>query len=383
NTSLLGVEGGSVFLAPITIGGQAFNVVIDTGSSDTWLNAANLTCIDESSKAIIPTSDCKFGPSCTFSPIANLIDTENFNISYADGEFLNGDMLYENMTFAGISISQQQMGLVNYAAWDGDGISSGLVGLAYPELTNAYNGTNATKDVPGTSIPYNPLFTTLYTRNLTLPIFSLALQRAPSTAYTAAGGLLALGGIPSIHAGIIFTSTPIAITGIDSSSGANEYNYYTISISGWALAANRSAIFDVHSTGNPRYTPLLSPLPAHTVIVDSGTSLLYAPSSVVQNLATLFSPPALLNETYNLYTVDCAAEAPTFGVVVGSKVFYVNQVDLVVVVAEGVCVMGVQENGGDGAFTILGDVFLRSVLAVFDVGAGEVRFAAREFWDVT
>lgn len=382
NTSLLAVEGGSVFLAPIIIGGQAFNVVIDTGSSDTWLNAANLTCIDEYSRTRIPTSDCKFGPSYTLSPTANLISTENFNISYADGEFLNGDMLYENMTFAGISISQQHMGLVNYAAWNGDSISSGLVGLAYPTLTNAYNGTNPNKDVPGTFIPYNPLFTTLYTRNLTSPIFSLALQRAPQTASLASGGLLALGGIPSIHAGISFSSTPIAITGIDSSTGQNEYNYYTISISGWALAANRSAIFDVSSTNNPRYTPLIPPPPPSTVIVDSGTSLLYAPASVVQDLALLFSPPATLNQTLGLYTVDCAAKPPTFGVVVGTKVFFVNQIDLVVVVAQGVCVLGVQENGGDDAFTILGDVFLRNVLMVFDVGGGEVRLAAREFWGV-
>lgn len=40
------------------------------------------------------------------------------------------------------------------------------------------------------------------------------------------------------------------------------------------------------------------------------------------------------------------------------------------------CVLGVKNGYNNGPF-ILGDVFLNSVVAVFDIGAGEMRFAAR------
>ena len=47
---------------------------------------------------------------------------------------------------------------------------------------------------------------------------------------------------------------------------------------------------------------------------------------------------------------------------VGGQFFYINSLDMML------------ETG----LAVLGDVFLKNVLAVFDVGAGEMRFAARE-----
>lgn len=41
-----------------------------------------------------------------------------------------------------------------------------------------------------------------------------------------------------------------------------------------------------------------------------------------------------------------------------------------------ICLSGIQDDGG--SFGILGDVFLKNVLAVYDIGASEMRFAARE-----
>ena len=45
----------------------------------------------------------------------------------------------------------------------------------------------------------------------------------------------------------------------------------------------------------------------------------------------------------------------------------------------GTCIPGVSDAGAAG-FSILGDVFLENVLAIFDVGASEMRFAVREFY---
>lgn len=50
-----------------------------------------------------------------------------------DGEFLSGIFGYENTTLAGLTVNQT-IALVNYAAWFGDTVTSGLLGLAYPAL---------------------------------------------------------------------------------------------------------------------------------------------------------------------------------------------------------------------------------------------------------
>jgi hypothetical protein len=77
---------------------------------------------------------------------------------YGDGEFLTGSVGFETVTAGGLTVTGQEMGVVNKAAWSGDGISSGLMGLAYPRLTSVYNTTDVSKDGRNTSEPYSPFF---------------------------------------------------------------------------------------------------------------------------------------------------------------------------------------------------------------------------------
>lgn len=372
---LLSVLAGSVFLALLDAGGETFYVVVDSGSSDTWLINEEFTCVNPVNSAVIPEVQCGFGPTYTLTSTAAQIPDRNFNISYADGERLNGQMISEDLTFAGITVENQTMGLVTEAGWYGDGISSGLLGLAYSSLTNQYAGSNAADDIPGLNIPYGPLFTSMYTQNLTAPLFSIALDRDPLCSAQADGGVLAIGGIPDIPHGTAWATANISVVGIDAATGEPEYQFYAIRVNGWAVSADWSADFDVRMTGNRRKTALLG-APTRNAIVDSGTSLIYAPSSVAAGLAAAFDPPAAVSPDTGLYHVECSARVPRFGVVVQYKVFYVNALDLIIDTGLGFCVMGVQDNGG--GLTIVGDVFMRNVLTVFDVGAGQVRFSARE-----
>ena len=112
------------------------------------------------------------------------------------------------------------------------------------------------------------------------------------------------------------------------------------------------------------------------VIVDSGTTLLYAPTKVAYAVNAQFDPPAVFDQSQGAFFVDCDAKAPTFGVVIGGATFYINALDLVVYNGGGPCVSGIQDAGD--SFGILGDVFLKNVLAVYDVGASAMVFAARE-----
>ena len=105
---LISADLGQVFITNVSFGSQVFEAVIDTGSSDTWLVEAGFTCVNQTSNITVTEADCLFGsagykPDSTFTPIPD----ENFNVSYADGEYLNGIMGYDKVTFAGITIQKQ------------------------------------------------------------------------------------------------------------------------------------------------------------------------------------------------------------------------------------------------------------------------------------
>jgi hypothetical protein len=124
---------GEEFATSITIGTQKFEVIIDTGSSDTWVVEEGFECVDIATDAEEPESECAFGTPYTLDSTFSEIEGEFFNITYGDGEFLTGIFGTETVTLAGITV-HQTIALANRTGWDGDGTSSGLTGLAYPAL---------------------------------------------------------------------------------------------------------------------------------------------------------------------------------------------------------------------------------------------------------
>ena len=377
--SLFAAEGGSLFLTKITVGTpeQSLEVVVDTGSSDTWLVLANFTCLDPTTSAVLPQKSCLF-PRFFKSASSSLsvIPNTNFNISYQDGEYVNGVMVKETISVAGIVLKQQEMALATETAWYGDGYSSGLLGLAYPYLTNAYPGNNASTDDSNDYQPYNPPFTSMYEQNKTSSMFSLALNRQPSTSPpgSISGGCLAIGGIPNIPHASTFVSTPINVAAV-TANNMSIYEYYSITVDGYGVSSNKNAQFNMANTKSTTKVQLLDR--STPAIVDSGTTLLLAPNDVAEAVALAFDPPGEYDEYSGYIIVECNATVPLFGIAINGKMFYVNSLDLVLQESETVCLSRVQPDYG--GLSVLGDVFLRNVLAVFDVGAGQMRFSAREF----
>ena len=183
-------------------------------------------------------------------------------------------------------------------------------------------------------------------------MFSLAIERGT------AGGYLALGGLPPVTFDPTFTSAPIDVLSIAPQLGVA---FYTITVDSYDYAGSSSS--------------------SSQAIVDSGTTLIYAPSDVAKSVNAAFSPPAQLLQNQGAYFVNCNATAPAFSVKVAGTEFAVNAADLIyedsVDSATGLCLTGIQD-GGSGPY-ILGDVFLQNVVAIFDVGAGEMRFAPHQY----
>jgi len=255
-----------------------------------------------------------------------------------------GDFGTADITVAGITVPQQTSALGTYAYWNGDGVSAGLLGLAYDALTSQYSGNDSSKDSNNNRILYNPIFTTMYKTGLSSAMFSMAIERG-------VGGYLAFGGLPPVNATGAFANTTIQKMTL--SSGLQDYAFYALTPDGFSINGQSTATKDQY-------------------IVDSGTTLLYAASSVASAINNAFSPPATLDGGY--YSVACNATAPQTGVTISGTTFLINGTDLILSNGDGTCTSGVQD-GGSGPY-ILGDVFMTNVVVIFDVGAAQLRFAA-------
>ena len=379
------IELGEEFLTTVKWAGKPFTVILDTGSSDTWLVQQGFECVDALTSNKIPQSTCDFGPAYPHDRNFSVIDSQNFNTTYGDGEFVTGKMGYESVSLAGITVPQQEVAVVNYAGWFGDKTSSGLVGLAFPAITSAFAGNDPTADSSATQKVYNPLFTNMYQQGRVAPVFSIAIERYNNT------GVLALGGLPPVLSTPPFASTPFQYLTLDGPT-RTKYQFYIISVGVSYANAHKTSwshpsvlndssgplsALATRSDHRPSSRPAINASQSFQMIVDSGTTLIYLPDGISRAVNKLFSPPANFSGTDGVYYVSCGAKPPDLSINIGGMPFKVDKRDLILPNGDGTCVSGVNDAGD--FIGILGGVFLKSVVAVFDVGAAQMRFAHHSY----
>jgi aspergillopepsin I len=192
----------------------------------------------------------------------------------------------------------------------------------------------------------------MWKQGLSSPLFSLALQRG-------SGGYIAFGGLPPVSFDQTFATTALQNFVGTTGSAFNGQSFYTLTPD--ALVFSGAA-----STQSSQY------------ILDSGTTVNYLPSSTAKAINSLFSPKAVLNN--GVYTVNCNAKPPAFGVKIGGRTFVINPVDMIFAdESSGTCISAIQDGGAAPGPFILGDAFLNNVVAVFDVGAAQLRFAVHNY----
>lgn len=212
---LIPTEGAVGYAVNVDYAGTNLQLILDTGSSDTWVASSGLTCLDQFGEQV-PIAQCNFGELYGGSfPEGNITD-ENFSISYGDGEAVLGMLGYADVSLAGIEVRHQEVAIADYAFWQGDGQTSGLLGFAYPAIANAFTGNGPDDDTAATHVPYDPIVTTAGKEGL-FTSFSLAIERGN-------GGYLALGGLPPVDYDQNFVSTPIEVTTMGDSSALSFYS---------------------------------------------------------------------------------------------------------------------------------------------------------------
>jgi hypothetical protein len=161
---------------------------------------------------------------------------------------------------------------------------------------------------------------------------------------------------------------------------ATQYSFYTIIADSYVYEGSENTKSNTDSWGE-----LFSDATVNTtqfpVIVDSGTTLLYLPTAMYEDIAALYNPPAVYIEDEGAAFAPCNATVPELGVEIGGTVFWISKADMLMqeyVDSEtGYCMIGPQD-GETGPY-ILGDTFMNNVISVFDIGASEIRFAAHNY----
>ncbi|KAJ7881202.1 aspartic peptidase domain-containing protein [Mycena leptocephala] len=374
---LAGADLDEEYLTDITVGGQTFTAIVDTGSSDTWLikkgfNCFNLTGFPES------TETCGFGSDgfdTAASPTFQAFPKVSFNISYGDGEFLSGPVGFDTVSVGGLSVTKQEVGTPDFAAWNGDGVNSGLLGLAFAGITSVFNTTDPTKASRANHIPYDPFFFTAVKQGVvTNPFFSLALNRgspSPNSTVDPNLGFIAFGGMPPVVLDKTAVTVPVQgySTTTDDPSNAKDavFFYYTVDVDGYVFPGSTKLATKNNNT-----------------ILDSGTTLNLLPTKVAKAYNAQFSPKATFDQDSGLYFVACNATVPTFSVTLGGKSFPIDARDQILNAGTDddgnvVCISGTQDGGPDTPENvfILGDVFLHNVVSTFNIQENEMTITRR------
>ncbi|KAK3343508.1 aspartic peptidase domain-containing protein [Lasiosphaeria hispida] len=350
---------GTQYATNVLWNGHRMSLLLDTGSSDTWAVQRDFSCIDYAGE-LLPQVSCGFGPTYPEKfQYGETSPSQHMFIRYGDGEIVTGPMGFSDITVGNITIKKQEVCLANSTYWFGNNMTSGLMGLAFPSLTNAYLGSGLSHD-SGSQIEYSPLFTSMVSQGKVPPLFSIAIDRNASSGMLAWGGIAPAAGLDTSKT----ASLPMIITNlVDVPSTAYEYSFYTIIPDGWEYG---------QATDTKKYP----------YIVDSGTTLCYLPPPLAEAINSAFLPSAVYLWNYGAYFTTCDAIAPQIAVKLDGILFIFNPVDLIYRDMKdpltGLCMTAIA-SGGTGPY-ILGDVFMQNALVVFDIGQAQMRFIPRPYY---
>lgn len=343
------------------VGDQDFLLYLDTGSSDTWVAKRGFQCLNGTDNACFPQEECAYGKTYEISSTFKHISNQAFGVKYGAG-ISSGVVGYEKVTFGGLTLDSQEIGVADKITDPGDWNDSGVLGLAYPTITSAHPGTNYSNDSLSffeNRIVYSPLFTNLSKSGLVDPYFSLALSRPAVNVLNGPGGTLSLGTVPNIAHNHTFAVAPVEIMAAIPSLFTNNIPQKSY----WALTVKR-----ITYGSSIHQTPFQS-------IVDCGNFLNFIPATLALATNNAFSPPATRNvdfENNGQYDVACNATAPRLGLEFSNNVtIFMDPLDMIIQNADA------DQLGLSGGITlpILGTQFLRRVLAAFDFEENEMRFA--------
>ncbi|KUI56277.1 hypothetical protein VP1G_03620 [Cytospora mali] len=362
---------GTSYITDVTVGTQSVPLLVDTGSADLWVAPSSFICLDAGGNKV-PQPGCGFPVFFEGNFSGGEIPGQYFSVYYGSGQFAYGPYGFETVSLGGITVPDQQIALPSKGfIRSSTGDYSGIIGLGYPGMVAARNGTvpQLASNTTNAFVSYDTWFFNAIKNNLTHPLFSLALN-------IDGGGLLGIGGVVDVPIVGGYASTPILMIDLVGEARAEtQFTFYTIAADDY--------IINGQSFSNLSMNTNTSSSSRFPVIIDSGYSANVLPPSLVDLFYSALStaPQVVEIDGSNMFATACDTEMPSLGVQIGNQVFEMHSQDTLVanlntmVNGTAFCGLGIQP-GVEGAGA-LGDPFLSNVVAVFDIGASEMRFAQR------
>lgn len=357
---------GTLYFCNITVGTpeQRLRLVLDTGSSDLWCNAADSTLCSSFSDPCSTSGSYDHGSSSTYKYVSS-----DFNITYADGSGAAGQYVTDTMHIGGVKIEDFQFGVGETSTSAGKFTYFILYCLGY----SAINQINA-EGVLGLGYMSNEVQVDRFGQDAypNLPRAMVEKDLIKSNAYSlwlndleANTGSILFGGVNKAkYLGDLETLPVQPVDG--------GYSEFFIALTGVAFASDSKS----HSYSS-------SALPA-AVLLDSGSSLTYLPDTLAKDIyndldvvyepssGVGYVPCSLANENVNIsYTFS----SPTINVGIDELVIYSGPLSF----KDGTeaCVFGIVPAGDSTA--VLGDTFLRSAYVVYDLANNEISLASTNF----
>lgn len=340
---------------------QKFQVNIDTGSSDLWVNSAESDLCSRRSNLCAPFGTYNANKSSTYDYVGSY-----FNISYVDGSGASGDYVTDTIRVGGETVRDFQFG-VGYESSS----PQGIMGIGYPinEAQVQQAGLRPYRNFPA-QLAHDGVIQS--------SAFSVWLNTLESTE-----GTLLFGGVDHEQYQGDLVTLPIQKTGEDGPVAEFLVTLNRVEMDGEVMGSG-----DRNKRGRRARSGSNLALAA---LLDSGTTFTYLPEDIVEDIydavnaeydesqGTAIVPCSLANEDANLtYYFDSPARID------------VALSELVINPRSGsnsgnggsggdgeACVFGLAPSSA-GAAT-LGDTFLRSAYVVFDMENNEISIAQSRF----
>jgi len=306
------------YLAPVDIGGTTYQLIVDTGSSNTWCGAQ---------------SSCSTGTSTG----------ESVSVSYGSGSF-SGTEYTDTVEFAGLTVSSQSIGAASSSTGFTD--VDGIIGFGPVDLTeDTVSGAD--------SVP--TFMDNLYSQgSISTEVLGVSFRPESGSDTDDSNGELTLGGTDS-------SKYSGSITYFSTLTSGDAASYWGISIASFTygsktLASSASGIVDTGTTliyiPTSAYNKFLSDASGTT---DSSSGLASFTTEPTSNFGIKFG-----STTYTLtpsqYLVP-TAQYSYYGLTSGTYYSWIS------------------DGGSSGVNTIIGQKFLENYYSVFDTTNSRIGFA--------
>ncbi|KAL8916776.1 MAG: hypothetical protein Q9172_006118 [Xanthocarpia lactea] len=342
------------YFANLTIGTppRTFVLYLDTGSSDTWVPSIDSNLCEDAPAACQWTGQYDIRNSSTGKELRR----QSFVANYVDGTSHNGTFVTDHVTFAGAVLQNMQLGLVKQSAnlrpRTADVYAAGIIGLSFEEAEFGVVYKNLTA--------YPNLVSELVANNyIETKAYSLWLNSAMGLKASSNGSIL-FGAVDKSKYKGSMKALPVV-----KSPYTNGFSRLAIQMTSLVLNSNNGA------------SALIPPETVLYAAVDSGSASTFLPRSIAQavySAAGVLSDNATVNRPFVSCNMSTAAATFTFGLggPLGPQIS-VSMADLVAPFANNLtfgdgtpaCYFSIES--WESPYVVLGDSFLRSAYAVFDL----------------